>query len=214
MPTITQIGSTTASSIAPGATGGPLYLTKNGAGAPPYSFAGDTDTGWDSDAANTISGYTGGTLRFTLNTASLTLTVPLVASNAGNVGVPDISFAGDTNTGFYSSSDGTVWTTINGALYGGWASGFLLMNSTIGLGWGTNLTGALPDLAMRRIGAGIIGLDTGTAAAGAALEMYEQTAPAAGAANSCRLYCVDAAGKTQLRAIFASGASQLIAAEP
>ncbi len=43
-----------ASSIASGATGGPLYLTKNAAGAPPYSFAGDTDTGVDSYAANTL----------------------------------------------------------------------------------------------------------------------------------------------------------------
>ena len=66
-----------ASAILAGATGGPLYLTKNGAGAPPYTFAGDTDTGWDSDAANTISGYTSGTLRFTLNTAALTLTLDL-----------------------------------------------------------------------------------------------------------------------------------------
>ena len=83
MPGQVNSPQTTAVVIASGATGGPLYLTKNGAGAPPYSFAGDTDTGWDSDAANTISGYTSGTLRFTLNTAALTSTLPLKLSETG-----------------------------------------------------------------------------------------------------------------------------------
>jgi len=67
----------TATVIAPGATGGPLYLTKNGAGAPPYSFAGDTDTGVDSSGANTLDLVAGGTTRLSLTTALASLTVPL-----------------------------------------------------------------------------------------------------------------------------------------
>ena len=49
----------------------------------------------------------------------------------------------------------------------------------------------------------------------AALDMLEQTAPAAPAANSVRLYAVDnGAGKTQLMALFSSGAAQQIAIQP
>ena len=63
MPTMRQIGSVTAGSIAPGATGGPLYLTKNGAGAPPYSFAGAPNTGVDSSGADTLKKYIEGQKR-------------------------------------------------------------------------------------------------------------------------------------------------------
>ncbi len=47
------------------------------------------------------------------------------------------------------------------------------------------------------------------------LEGFEQTAPAAGAANSYRIFAQDnGAGKTQLMVIFASGAAQQIAIQP
>lgn len=47
------------------------------------------------------------------------------------------------------------------------------------------------------------------------IEIVEITAPANGAANSARLFAVDSGGgKTELRVIFGSGASQLIATEP
>jgi hypothetical protein len=43
----------------------------------------------------------------------------------------------------------------------------------------------------------------------------EKTAPAAPAANKCILYCVDnGSGKTQLMAIFSSGAAQQVAIQP
>ena len=54
MPGQVNSPQTTAVVIGSGATGGPLYLTKNAAGAPPYSFAGDTNTGIDSYAADTL----------------------------------------------------------------------------------------------------------------------------------------------------------------
>jgi hypothetical protein len=44
--------------------------------------------------------------------------------------------------------------------------------------------------------------------------LEEITAPASAAANSCRIYAVDAAGKTRLSVIFPSGAAQTIATEP
>jgi len=47
------------------------------------------------------------------------------------------------------------------------------------------------------------------------VETYEMTAPAAPAANGVRIYAVDnGAGKTQLMALFASGAAQQLAVEP
>lgn len=47
------------------------------------------------------------------------------------------------------------------------------------------------------------------------LEISEITAPAAGAANTCRLFVVDSgAGKTILKAQFSSGAAQTIATQP
>jgi hypothetical protein len=50
---------------------------------------------------------------------------------------------------------------------------------------------------------------------GAATEMWEMTAPAAPAANGVRIYAVDnGSGKTQLMALFATGAAQQIAIEP
>jgi len=45
-------------------------------------------------------------------------------------------------------------------------------------------------------------------------EMSEMVAPGGGAADTCRLYCVDNGGKTELYAVFSTGAAQLIAAEP
>ena len=203
-----------ASIILPGTTGGPLYLTKNGAGAPPYSFAGDTDTGWDSDAANTISGYTSGTLRFTLNTASLTLTLPIVAPNGTNAAC-GVQLTAGAGYGMFIDSDG--WLSFSK----GGVAGLKMDSSAVwmrGDGQIGFVNGALPgsiDTGFSRSAAGVMQLNTGVAGAGASLEMFEQTAPAAPAANGCRLYCVDSGGgKTQLRAIFNTGASQLIAAEP
>lgn len=47
------------------------------------------------------------------------------------------------------------------------------------------------------------------------MQLVEMTAPAAGAANSVRIYAVDnGAGKTQLMALFSSGAAQQIAIQP
>jgi hypothetical protein len=47
------------------------------------------------------------------------------------------------------------------------------------------------------------------------IETSEMTAPAAPAANGVRIYAVDnGSGKTQLMALFATGAAQQIAIEP
>jgi len=62
---------------------------------------------------------------------------------------------------------------------------------------------------------GVVRISANTAANGAAHELLEMTAPAAGAANTVRIYAEDdGAGKTRLMALFATGAAQQIAIEP
>jgi hypothetical protein len=70
------------------------------------------------------------------------------------------------------------------------------------------------DVGLVRLTAGIIGVVDGSTG-GASIEFTEQTAPAAPAANGVRIYAVDnGSGKTQLMALFATGAAQQIAIEP
>ncbi len=102
------------------------YHTATGTAAlPSYTFDGDTNTGLYRTAADSIGLSTGGTLRVTLNTASLTSTLPFIgttitgstsvdaptvtASTAfraavGSAAVPSYSFTGDTNTGIYNTA--------------------------------------------------------------------------------------------------------------
>lgn len=58
-------------------------------GAPAFSFSGDTDTGIYRSATDTIAVATGGTARLTINTASVTSTLPVVLSGgiSGNTNV-------------------------------------------------------------------------------------------------------------------------------
>lgn len=89
------------------------------------------------------------------------------------------------------------------------------MASGLQLGWSSSLpSSAANDTGLARIAAGIIKVTNGSTGAGA-LEFLEQTAPSSATANSVRIYAQDnGAGKTQLMALFATGAAQQIAIEP
>ena len=64
-------------------------------------------------------------------------------------------------------------------------------------------------------GANIASINGSNGAVGVALQLGEMTAPAAPAANKVRIYAQDnGSGKTQLMALFATGAAQQIAIEP
>ncbi len=101
----TQILAT--SIVLPGATGGPLYLTKSGAGAPPYSFAGDTNSGLDSSAADTLDFVIGGGSALVLSAAVLRLGLAASATPAAQtLTLGENSRSGtDTDVG---GSNGTV----------------------------------------------------------------------------------------------------------
>jgi hypothetical protein len=89
-------------------------------------------------------------------------------------------------------------------------------NGRISLAAVGNATAAAGDVHFVREGSGLLSLRGGAgAAAGCALNFLEQTPPAAPATNQVRIYAQDnGAGKTQLMALFATGAAQQIAIEP
>lgn len=90
-----------------------------------------------------------------------------------------------------------------------------------------DLKGSVSGRDIRITGGNIIPMSTGNSSLGGTgnkfgtfyqsnfHEMTEQTAPAAGAANTVRIYAEDnGAGKTRLMALFATGAAQQLAVEP
>ena len=77
-----------------------------------------------------------------------------------------------------------------------------------------NINNGFDDLGLSRAAAGILFVNNG-ATGGAAIQMVEQTAPAAPATNGVRIYAEDnGSGKTRLMALFATGAAQQLAIEP
>jgi hypothetical protein len=99
-----------------------------------------------------------------------------------------------------------LWAVNNGAT---------TQRSDAEFGWSSTTNVALArDTALAREAAGVI-VVRGASGAGGSLAFIEQTAPAAPAANGVRIYAVDnGSGKTQLMALFATGAAQQIAIEP
>jgi hypothetical protein len=78
----------------------------------------------------------------------------------------------------------------------------------------TTAANGTADLGFARAAANIVKVTNGSTGGGA-VEMQEMTAPAAPAADGVRIYAVDnGSGKTQLMALFATGAAQQIAIEP
>jgi elongation factor P hydroxylase len=92
----------------------PYYAADGAAATPSYTFTNDTNSGlYYTGVADTIALTTGGTARLTLNTTSLTSTLPIYAAD-GSASAPGYSFSADTNTGIYrSASDELSITTGN-----------------------------------------------------------------------------------------------------
>jgi hypothetical protein len=90
-----------------------------------------------------------------------------------------------------------------------------VLAQNVSLRWGSSTNaGTGVDTGLSRVAAAIIRVNNGSTGGGS-VELIEQTAPAAPAANGVRIYAVDnGSGKTQLMALFATGAAQQIAIEP
>lgn len=101
------------------------------------------------------------------------------------------------------------------ALWESYATAVSLSSPSM-ISWGDGVpTINVLDTAINRSAAGVVGIRGNSHTAGGALEFLEQTAPSAPGANAVRLYAQDnGAGKTQLMALFNTGAAQQVAIEP
>ena len=178
--------------------------------------------------ANSVWVNTFGGMSF--NGSATTFGFPVLLPD-GSAGTPAVAFASQTTMGLYRIGASTVGLTPNGTLQNEWGAGYYALRSDaaiIGLGasFDTQITrDAANTLALRngtaaqRFNVGPTGnlLSLIGSAAGAAsyIEGIEGTAPAAGAADTFRLFAQDnGGGKTQLMVIFNSGAAQQIALQP
>ncbi len=148
--------------------------------------------------------------------ASDTYTFPrrVNIANVGALATPALTF-GDNTTGFWRQAADRVALSVNGTLEHLFLGGTQRLASNIKIGWSSGSPSAVAeDVAFLRVAAGIIGVRDGTTGGGA-LSWVEQTAPSAPAANGVYVYAQDnGGGKTQLMALFSSGAAQQIAIQP
>jgi len=177
--------------------------------------AGTASTGWDTGGTmlgvNAPSGFVGILADLQLNGASKfsvssSGAVRINGTSVGNT----LAFRADIGFLDINGFGGQSGTAIGGEAYLPGVS--LGKNSAVR--WTNDGTAGTPDIFLTRASAGVLFLSA-DGSAGAAFQMAEQTAPAAPAANQVRIYAVDnGAGKTQLMALFSSGAAQQIAIEP
>ncbi len=114
----------------------PLIIPAGTAGAPSLSFSGDPNTGLFSGGGDVLAISTGGTQRFSVSTSATTSTLPLTLP-IGSVGTPSLNFAGDTDTGIYSSTGNRVDFATSGVLRASLDSGGLTTTVPIQTGDGT-----------------------------------------------------------------------------
>lgn len=190
------------------------------------TYAGGTYTQFIYDSLNGLTvPVTVGTLRtlpFYTNGATNSPFMPSVLSRLqlgnGLVTAPALAPLSSPTTGFAFLAAGYVSlcaANIHGAAMNEVGQ---YMQSVFGLYW-TGTAGnpfAAVEAGITHPAANVLRIDNGNAVgAGIAIEGFEMTAPAAGAANSWRLFGVDSGGgKTILKCQFGSGAAQTIATEP
>lgn len=150
-----------------------------------------------------------------------------ILTGSYSTSAPALSQTGSANGGISFSSGGSYFITGGAANASITSVGIVATSSKpIGFAAGSADAGGA-DSAFARVSAGLIEVNNGTAGTYRDLkfrnvvgqtgysEMTEMTAPAAGAANTVRIYAEDnGAGKTRLMAIFPTGAAQQIAIEP
>lgn len=84
--------------------------------APTYSFAGDTDTGMYSAAANSIGFVAGGNAQMFVDLYAVTISVQVRGQGSLGASAPTYSFYGDTATGLYRIGAGYLGVSLAGNL--------------------------------------------------------------------------------------------------
>lgn len=123
---------------------------------PPYSFTGDTDTGYASSAANTLSLVAGGTTRLSITSTAVTSTVPVLGSE-GTAAAPSFTFSTfGSDEGMWHPGDGIVGISTQGLGRFAFNGRNFQMGSDSIVGWSNTGDAALQtiDLALFRQAAG------------------------------------------------------------
>lgn len=152
----------------------------------------------------------------------------LVLVGDGSAAAPSYSFASDPDTGMWRVSGGVI-TGIDGVGYAATFTNQFQLATGGALTWSSGAITAAADVSLSRgaanrldlasgdsfyVVSGGLGVNIVNTAAGT-IALTEQTAPSAPAANGVILYAVDnGGGKTQLMALFSSGAAQQLAIQP
>ena len=125
-------------------------------------------------------------------------------------------YTGTQSMNIYSSGDHLVLAPNNSPTLGLSKYNALTVPSAGLIGFTSSIAVATgQDCGFVRSAAGVVGVCGANSTTGGALEYIEQTAPSAPSADRVRIYAQDnGAGKTQLMALFSSGAAQQIAIQP
>lgn len=91
----------------------PTLSPDGSASAPSFSFSSDSGNGLYLSGTDTVSLTTNGTLRLSVSTAAVTSTLPVYHPD-GTQAAPGITFASDTDTGFFlAGSNAMAWVANN-----------------------------------------------------------------------------------------------------
>lgn len=91
------------------------------AAAPGFAFAADTNTGLYRIGADQLGIATGGTLRKTISTTSVTNTLPTLGPD-GSAAAPAISFSADSDNGLYRIGTNNPGMAAGGSLVQSWSA--------------------------------------------------------------------------------------------
>jgi len=155
---------------------------------------------------------------FKFTDSTNTLTILKIAGLNNGYGAANAGLTFATGSQISSNGDGRFWfgsSGIDSMFLLGVPDSAFVMASSVNIGWTAGGSAAAgTDIGLSRKAAGVLKVTDGLTGAGC-VELLEQTAPSAATANSVRIFAQDnGAGKTQLMALFATGAAQQIAIEP
>lgn len=109
-----QTDGTTAWAAAGGGATFPLEAPDGTAGAPSYTFSGDTNTGIYRVGSDSIGITMGGSTALTIGSANITSNMKIFGVDGG-AGNPTFGFKDDTDTGIYRPATGQIGLSMNGS---------------------------------------------------------------------------------------------------